>query len=183
VVEPKFDGLTVVLHYEQGRFVLGATRGDGDFGENITANLRTVRVLPLQIPGAPDAGPPPARLVLRGEGYVEKGDFERFNRARRSRANAPTPTRATLPRAACASLTLRFPPGAPLKLWVYQALIVEGGPEPPSHSQALAYLRDLGLPVCPDMGVFADTDFEQLAAYVEAFGAAATTCPTRWTAV
>ena len=50
VVEPKFDGLTVVLHFEQGRFVLGATRGDGEYGENITPNLRTVRVMPLRIP-------------------------------------------------------------------------------------------------------------------------------------
>ena len=79
VVEPKFDGLTVVLHYDQGRFVLGATRGDGEFGENITNNLRTVRVLPLQLPVLADAGRAPARLVMRGEVYVEKADFERFN--------------------------------------------------------------------------------------------------------
>ncbi len=56
VVEPKFDGLTVVLHYENGRFVLGATRGDGEVGENITPNLRTVRVLPLTIPVEEDGG-------------------------------------------------------------------------------------------------------------------------------
>ena len=79
VVEPKFDGLTVVLHYENGRFALGATRGDGHFGENVTANLRTVRVLPLQIPLDPKNGPAPARLVVRGEAYVEKADFTRFN--------------------------------------------------------------------------------------------------------
>ena len=54
VVEPKFDGLTVVLHYENGRFVLGSTRGDGEVGENITPNLRTVRVLPLTIPVTSD---------------------------------------------------------------------------------------------------------------------------------
>ena len=72
VVEPKFDGLTVVLHYENGRFVLGATRGDGLYGENVTPNLRTVRVLPLQIPLDPKEGPAPTRLVARGEVYVEK---------------------------------------------------------------------------------------------------------------
>ncbi|MCB0068017.1 MAG: NAD-dependent DNA ligase LigA, partial [Caldilineaceae bacterium] len=80
VVEPKFDGLTVVLHYADGIFTLGATRGDGENGETITANLRTVRSLPLHLP-ADQRSPlaPPARLVVRGEAYVDKADFERFN--------------------------------------------------------------------------------------------------------
>jgi DNA ligase (NAD+) len=170
VVEPKFDGLTVVLHYEQGRFVLGATRGDGDFGENITANLRTVRVLPLQIPGAPDAGPSPARLVLRGEGYVEKGDFARFNARQTEQGERAYANPRNFAAGSLRQLDSAISAGRPLKLWVYQALLVDGGPELTHHSQALAYLRDLGLPVCPDLGVFADTDFAALADYVEAFG-------------
>jgi len=169
VVEPKFDGLTVVLHYEQGRFVLGATRGDGDFGENITANLRTVRVLPLQIPRAPDAGPPPARLVLRGEGYVEKGDFARFNARQTEQGERAYANPRNFAAGSLRQLDSAISAGRPLKLWVYQALLVEGGPELTHHSQALAYLRDLGLPVCPDLGVFADGDFAALADYVEAF--------------
>ena len=68
VVEPKFDGLTVVLHYENGRFVLGATRGDGLYGENVTANLRTVRVLPLQIPLDPKERP-----CARAPGRARRG--------------------------------------------------------------------------------------------------------------
>ena len=86
VVEPKFDGLTVVLHYEDGRFTLGATRGDGEIGEEITPNLRTVQQLPLQIPPAAQTGPagdadlaPPRRLILRGEVYVDVAAFEAFN--------------------------------------------------------------------------------------------------------
>ena len=108
VVEPKIDGLTVVLHYEDGRFVLGATRGDGEVGEDITANLRTVQAVPLRVPvqgpgirdqgsGARSQGPgirsqgtrsggdsslvvrPPSRLVVRGEAYVPIADFQRFN--------------------------------------------------------------------------------------------------------
>ncbi|MEM4723878.1 MAG: hypothetical protein QXP01_02565, partial [Candidatus Hadarchaeum sp.] len=70
VVEPKIDGLTVVLHYENGIFVLGATRGDGEIGEDITPNLRTVPSVPLRIPVRPDGPPPPPRLVVRGEAYM-----------------------------------------------------------------------------------------------------------------
>ncbi len=170
VVEPKFDGLTVVLHYEQGRFVLGATRGDGDFGENITANLRTVRVLPLQVPAAAEAGPAPARLVMRGEGYVEKGDFARFNARQTEQGERAYANPRNFAAGSLRQLDSAVSAGRPLKLWVYQALIVEGGPELTHHSQALDYLRDLGLPVCPDRRVFADADFATLADYVEAFG-------------
>jgi DNA ligase (NAD+) len=70
VVEPKLDGLTVVLHYEDGVFVLGATRGNGYVGEDVTTNLRTVRTLPLRIPVAPDGPQPPRRLVVRGEAIM-----------------------------------------------------------------------------------------------------------------
>ncbi|MGH2625704.1 MAG: DNA ligase LigA-related protein, partial [Anaerolineales bacterium] len=70
VVEPKIDGLTVVLHYEAGVFHLGATRGDGEVGEDITPNLRTVRSLPLRIPVEAEAGEPPRRLVVRGEAVI-----------------------------------------------------------------------------------------------------------------
>ena len=91
VVEPKIDGLTVVLHYEEGRFVLGATRGDGEVGEDITANLRTVQAVPLRVPVQGSGGAeeqrsrgageirPPSRLVVRGEAYVPIADFQRFN--------------------------------------------------------------------------------------------------------
>ncbi len=80
VVEPKLDGLTVVLHYEEGLFVLGATRGDGYVGEDVTGNLRTIRSLPLRIPVTPDGGPAPRRLVVRGEAIMLIADFEEFNR-------------------------------------------------------------------------------------------------------
>jgi len=169
VVEPKFDGLTVVLHYEAGRFVLGATRGDGDFGENITANLRTVRVLPLQVPADP-AAPPPARLVVRGEGYVEKGDFLRFNERQTEQGERAYANPRNFAAGSLRQLDSAISAARPLKLWAYQALIVVGGPELARHSQALAYLRELGLPVCPDVRTFADEEFDALAAYVDAFG-------------
>ena len=69
VVEPKLDGLTVVLHYRDGVFVQGATRGNGDVGEDITVNLRTIRALPLRIPVDPAGPPAPPYLVVRGEAF------------------------------------------------------------------------------------------------------------------
>jgi DNA ligase (NAD+) len=81
VVEPKLDGLTVVLHYQNGVFVQGATRGNGEIGEDITANLRTIRALPLKIPVEPEsqkpgqAAPVPPLLVVRGEVFIRRPDL------------------------------------------------------------------------------------------------------------
>jgi DNA ligase (NAD+) len=80
VVEPKIDGLTVILHYENGVFTQGATRGDGEIGEDITANLRTVRAVPLHIPINPSGPKPPAHLAVRGEAFIMIEDFEALNR-------------------------------------------------------------------------------------------------------
>src|SRR5690554_2686155 len=79
VVEPKIDGLTVVLHYQNGVFVQGAMRGDGVIGEDITANLRTVKAVPLRIP-ADGKGTPPGYLVVRGEVYMTIENFEALNK-------------------------------------------------------------------------------------------------------
>ena len=76
VVEPKVDGLSVALEYENGVFVRGATRGDGETGEDVTENLKTIRSLPLVLKGAPQ------HLVVRGEVYMSKSIFERINSQR-----------------------------------------------------------------------------------------------------
>ncbi|MFO7632653.1 MAG: NAD-dependent DNA ligase LigA [Caldilinea sp.] len=172
VVEPKFDGLTVVLHYEDGVFALGATRGDGDFGETITANLRTVRRLTLQIPADSASGlSAPARLVVRGEAYVDKADFERFNQRQIEAGERAYANPRNFAAGSLRQLDSGITATRPLKLWVYQALIVEGGPALASHWDALTYLRSLGLPVCPAVRRFTDDEFDQLADFVEAFGA------------
>jgi len=77
-VEPKFDGLAVSLTYERGAFTLGATRGDGFTGENVTPNLRTIRAIPLKLPAG---GTLPSLLEIRGEVLMNKRDFERLNAA------------------------------------------------------------------------------------------------------
>ena len=80
MLEPKIDGLTVVLHYHNGLFVQGATRGDGEIGEDITANLRTFKAVPLRIPVDPGrAAAAPERLVVRGEAFMNIKDFEKLN--------------------------------------------------------------------------------------------------------
>ena len=75
-VEPKVDGLSVALEYRDGHFVRGATRGDGNVGEDVTENLRTVRSIPMLLPDAP------GRLIVRGEVFMPKAVFHRLNEAR-----------------------------------------------------------------------------------------------------
>src|SRR3989304_2223924 len=80
VAEPKLDGLSVVLHYRDGLFVQGATRGNGEVGEDVTPNLRTLRTLPLRIP-VDKAGPkPPPDIYVRGEVFFTKADFQALNK-------------------------------------------------------------------------------------------------------
>ncbi len=171
VVEPKFDGLTVVLHYEQGRFALGATRGDGEYGENITPNLRTVRKLPLVIPVDSSTGSPPARLIVRGEAYVDKAEFEQFNAAQAAQDERTYADPRNFAAGSLRQLDAGITAGRPLKLWVYQILIVEGsGERILTHSAALAFMARMGLPVCPDYRRFQDIEFDALALYIEEFG-------------
>jgi DNA ligase (NAD+) len=152
VVEPKIDGLTVVLHYERGQFVLGATRGDGEVGEDITANLRTVRALPLTIPVSRDAGlPAPGRLVVRGEAYTPIADFQRFNAAQEAAGERTYANPRNFAAGSLRQLDARITATRPLRLWMYQVVILdEPGVQPPtSQWEALSYLADLGFPVQP----------------------------------
>ncbi|HWR66705.1 MAG TPA: NAD-dependent DNA ligase LigA, partial [Bellilinea sp.] len=146
VVEPKIDGLTVVLHYQDGRFVLGATRGDGVVGEDITANLRTIRGVPLTIPVHKDGPKPPARLVVRGEAFMNLRDFEALNQrmieAGEKAYLNPRNTAAGSLRQLDTSLTA----SRPLRLLTYQILTADGD-TPTTQWGTLELLRGFGLPV------------------------------------
>ena len=146
VVEPKLDGLTVVLHYEAGRFALGATRGDGIVGEDVTANLRTVRALPLRVPATPQGPSPPARLIVRGEAIMLTEDFERMNR-RQAEAGAKL---FANPRNAAAGALRQLDPhvtaSRPITLLCY-SIVETSDATPPTQWEALGYLRRLGFPV------------------------------------
>ena len=170
VVEPKFDGLTVVLHYEDGRFTLGATRGDGEIGETITPNLRTVRYLPLRL--TPDDGQVaiPSRLVVRGEAYVDKADFEGFNRRQSEQEARTFANPRNFAAGSLRQLDSSITATRPVKLWIYQALVLDGVAVPATHSATLQYLAKLGLPVCPEFHRYPDNDFDALVNYVTEFG-------------
>jgi len=172
-VEPKIDGLTVVLHYEDGRFVLGATRGDGEVGEDITANLRTVKMLPLRVPSAPPASvsttgegsgvgafPAPRRLVVRGEAYVAVPDFQRFNDEQQATGERTYANPRNFAAGSLRQLDARITAGRPIKLWVYQIVALEGDgiESPPTQWDALDYMRRLGFPVEPHNRLLRDFD-------------------------
>lgn len=145
VVEPKLDGLTVVLHYERGVFVLGATRGDGEVGEDITGNLRTIRSLPLRVPVAGGKVSAPERLVVRGEALIYRQAFEEMN-ARLASAGERTYVNArNTASGALRQLDSSLTASRPISLACYA--IVEGkGPLPGTQWETLALLRDLGFP-------------------------------------
>lgn len=190
VVEPKIDGLSVILHYRDGVFVQGATRGDGEIGEDITANLRTIRAIPLKIPvesrelrvasepamqpslfDNPSLTTPglrlPTYLVVRGEVFITVQDFEELNQ-RLEEAGEKTYLN---PRNTAAGSLRQLDPSVtasrPLTLLVYQVVNAEGGDVPTSQWELLDWLRGLGFPVTDVARRFAD--LESAIAYTETF--------------
>ncbi|HEX9646106.1 MAG TPA: NAD-dependent DNA ligase LigA [Alphaproteobacteria bacterium] len=144
VGEPKIDGLSIAVRYEHGRFVQGATRGDGREGEDVTRNLATVGDLPKRLKGAA-----PAVLEVRGEVYMRKPEFAALNERRRG---AGEPEFANPRNAAAGSLRQLDPTvtaGRPLHLFAYSYGEVEGAALGETHWQFLARLRDWGLPTNP----------------------------------
>ena len=148
VVEPKIDGLAISLTYRDGLFVVGATRGDGEVGEDVTANLRTIGALPLRLRGAE----PPAVVEVRGEVYLPLAAFARLNEARAAAGlNA-----FVNPRNAAAGSIRQLDPAVaaarPLDLWCY-AIGFSEGVHVPDHHSALEWLRAQGFRVNPQIVV------------------------------
>lgn len=169
VCEMKIDGLAISLRYEGGRLVQAATRGDGRVGEDVTANVATIRSIPshLQLP----AGEPiPDVLEVRGEVYMPLASFEALN----ERTEAAGERRFANPRnAAAGSLRQKDPritAGRELSFWCYQLGEVIGTPPFTEHHQTLDYLRECGLPVNPEIRLFDSLD--EVAAFCAARQAA-----------
>ena len=167
VVEPKIDGLSIVLHYRDGIFVQGATRGNGEIGEDITTNLRTIRSIPLRIPVDENGPKPPQYLVIRGEAFMPVGEFEELNRrleeaGQRTYLN-PRNTAAGSLRQLDPALTA----SRPLTLLVYQIIHFEGGKIPTSQWEVLEYLKALGFPVTDIARRF--NDIEDAIGYTESW--------------
>ena len=147
VVEPKIDGLSVILHYQDGVFTLGATRGNGVIGEDITSNLRTVRVLPLTIPVDKDGPKPPAKLVVRGEAFMNIADFEKLNdRLREAGKQAYLNPRNTVA-GSVRQLDPNLTASRPIRMLLYQVVDMQGGQRPNTQWELLQLLKDLGFPV------------------------------------
>jgi DNA ligase (NAD+) len=144
--EPKLDGLAISLRYEHGQFVRGATRGDGATGEDVTANLRTVRAIPLRL-----RGKAPPVLEVRGEVYMPKAAFERYNDWARENGEKTLANPRNGAAGSLRQLDPRVTAQRPLAFFAYSLGEVEGLKLPPSHSQTLALLREFGLPVSPQV--------------------------------
>nr|WP_240600557.1 NAD-dependent DNA ligase LigA [Lysobacter silvestris] len=147
-VEPKLDGLAISLRYEHGQFVRGATRGDGSTGEDVTANLRTIKSIPLTLQG--DA---PAVLEVRGEVILPKAAFEKYNawalaNGHKTLANPRNGAAGSL-----RQLDPKISAQRPLAFFAYALGEIAGATLPATHSQTLQWLRGLGLPVSSEVSV------------------------------
>ncbi|MBI5952121.1 MAG: NAD-dependent DNA ligase LigA [Chloroflexi bacterium] len=177
VVEPKIDGLSVVLHYRDGLFTQGATRGDGEIGEDITSNLRTVRAIPLRIPvesqksKVESRGPstfdlrPPRYLVVRGEAFIPNKDFDELNRKLEEAGEKTYLNPRNTAAGSLRQLDPQLTASRPLTLLVYQIVYSEGGEVPTSQWEILEYLKALGFPVTDVAKRF--NDLESAIAYTE----------------
>ena len=142
-VEPKYDGLSVAIVYENGTFTRGATRGDGQTGENITPNLRTVRSLP---PRLAMNGNVPKRIVVRAEVYLRLLDFQALNRQLTERGEKTYANPRNAASGSLRQLDSRITASRPLVLTCYD-LMVSSDPLPLTHWETVAALETWGLPV------------------------------------
>ena len=158
VAEPKFDGLAISLRYEAGVLVQAATRGDGEQGEEVTQNIRTIGQIPLRLDaGAAGALPVPPVLEVRGEVYMRRDDFEALNERQRARIAAGVRGEKTFvnPRNAAAGAVRQLDPAIaaerPLSFYAYGlgdvTQVEQGGPDFASHHELLQALAGWGLPV------------------------------------
>lgn len=163
-VEPKLDGLAISLRYEHGVFVQGATRGDGETGEDVTANLRTMRAIPLRLRGTDW----PRVLEVRGEVIMLRKDFEAFN----ARAREHGERLLANPRNGAAGSLRQLDPAITAKrklsFFAYGMGVVEGVELPPTHSQSLSQLRSWGFPVSPEVSTA--KGFDGLITYYKRIG-------------
>ena len=163
VVEPKIDGLTVLLTYRDGRFVQGASRGNGIVGEDITANLRTLFALPKAVPVDPDSSATaPPYMVVRGEAFFPLDKFEELNQARMAAGEALYMNPRNTAAGSLRQLDPKMTAQRPLTVYCYDLIAWEGAGEPEKQWDRLNFLRELGFPVsadiiyCTDLAAVAD---------------------------
>jgi DNA ligase (NAD+) len=147
--EPKLDGLAISARYEKGVYVQGATRGDGETGEDITQNLKTIKSLPLKI----RTGHAPRVLEVRGEVFMPLAGFRRFNAEAIARGEKSFVNPRNAAAGSLRQLDPRMTAARPLDLFIYGVGAVEGGSLPSRHSETLKELRHMGFKICPQSKV------------------------------
>lgn len=152
--ELKFDGLAISLRYENGRLVQAATRGDGYTGEDVTANIRTVNVIPLRLHGRDI----PAVLEVRGEVLMFKRDFEALNERQRASAQKEFANPRNAAAGSLRQLDSRITRQRKLRFFAYGVGQLEGAELPETHSATLDWLDALGLPVAKERQVVTGQD-------------------------
>jgi len=150
VLEPKIDGLTVVLNYQNGVFTQGATRGDGEVGEDITANLRTIRSLPLVIPVNPDSPAVPDWLVVRGEAFIFLKDFEELNKRLAQSGEKPYLNPRNTAAGSLRQLDPSLTASRPINIYVY-SIVASSAPLPQTQWDLLQTLQSWGFPVAREI--------------------------------
>ncbi len=161
-VEPKVDGLSVALEYENGVFVRGATRGDGRVGEDVTENLRTIHSIPLRLEDAP------ARLIVRGEVFMPKKSFEQLNQERELRGEALFANPRNAAAGSMRQLDPKITASRRLDILVFNIQLAEGM-EFQTHTEALEYLKQKKFKVIPHYSCKTmDEAAERIAAFGEA---------------
>ena len=164
VVEPKVDGLSISVHYRDGVLERGVTRGDGRVGEVVTANVRTIRSIPLRLVR------PVASLEVRGEIFMPRQAFAALNRRREEQDEAPFANPRNAAAGAVRLLDPRITASRRLDCYFYALASIEGDPaggraEAPTQSEALGLMRELGLKTNPANETCADID--EVLAYIE----------------
>ncbi len=147
VLEPKIDGLAISIRYENGVMAVGATRGNGEIGEDVTANLRTIRTVPLAM--SPKAAPFPSAIEVRGEIYLPLLAFTRLNEQRVAAGEATFANPRNAAAGSLRQLDPRVTASRPLASWFYAVGYLEGA-QFPTHHEALEWLEKAGFRVNPD---------------------------------